>query len=125
LGAKTQGRITSAIARACAAVGLVEGAIHAEARIIEESVVVLEVAARSIGGLCSRALRFGAGISLEEVIVRHALGLDTGDLHRTNKAAGVMMIPIASSGVLRSVDDLDAVRALPGIEGVEITVPMG
>ena len=41
---------------------------------------MLELAARSIGGLCSRSLRFGVGVSLEEVILRHALGLPLGDL---------------------------------------------
>ena len=41
---------------------------------------MLELAARSIGGLCSRSLRFGVDVSLEEVILRHALGLPLGDL---------------------------------------------
>jgi biotin carboxylase len=125
LDEKTQGRITSAISRACAAIGLVEGPIHAEARISDDSVVVLEVAARSIGGLCSRTLHFGAGISLEEVIVRHALQLDTGSLRRSDAASGVMMIPVASTGVLRAVDGQDDARDLDGVKGVEVTIPIG
>ena len=125
LDRKTLDRITAAIARACTAIGLVEGPIHAEARITEDSVVVLEVAARSIGGLCSRALRFGAGISLEEVIVRHALRLDAGDLRRSKGASGVMMVPVPATGTLRSVDGLDGARSVDGVSGVEITVPLG
>jgi hypothetical protein len=87
--------------------------------------VLLEVAARSIGGLCSRALRFGAGISLEEVILRHALGLDLGDLKRTTRASGVMMIPIPRSGTLRAIEGTDVAREVHGIEGIEITIPVG
>jgi len=119
-----------AVAAAAAAIGLVEGPIHAEARLTPEGdVVVLEVAARSIGGLCSRTLRFGAGISLEEVILRHALDLplDEGSdgLTREAGAAGVLMVPIPASGTLRSVGGIEAAAALPGIEGVEITVLAG
>jgi hypothetical protein len=85
----------------------------------------LEVAARSIGGLCSRALRFGAGISLEEVILRHALGLVLGDLRREQAASGVMMLPIPRSGVLGEVRGVDAARSVPGVEGVELTIARG
>jgi biotin carboxylase len=125
LDEKTQTMITSAVARACQVIGLVEGPIHAEARVSDERVVVLEVAARSIGGLCSRTLRFGAGISLEEVIVRHALQLDPGSLRRDGGASGVMMIPVAQSGELAAVDGADEARATDGVMGVEITVPIG
>ncbi len=117
--------IIATVSRACEVVGLSEGPIHAELRIGEGSPTLLEVAARSIGGLCSRALRFGAGISLEEVIVRHALDLDLGDLDRTAKASGVMMIPIPRSGVLREVEGRKEARTVAGINGLEITVPIG
>jgi len=115
---------------AAAAIGLVEGPVHAEARLTPGGdVVVLEVAARSIGGLCARTLRFGAGISLEEVILRHALDLplDEGSDGPTREAAaaGVLMVPIPASGTLRSVGGIEAAAALPGIEGVEITVLAG
>ena len=69
-------------ADACGALGLREGPVHAELRVDDERVWMLELAARSIGGLCSRSLRFGVGVSLEEVILRHALGLPLGDLRR-------------------------------------------
>lgn len=113
------------VARAAAALGLREGPIHAEARITADGTpVMLELAARSIGGLCGRALRFGAGVSLEEVILRHALGLPL-DTQREGVAAGVMMLPIPASGRLEAVDGVDAARAVPGVEGLEITVPPG
>jgi biotin carboxylase len=125
LPGEVQEEIARTVQLACTAIGLVEGPVHAEVRVGEDRCVLLEVAARSIGGLCSRALRFGAGISLEEVIVRHALGLDVGDLRRAKASSGVMMIPIERSGVLRTVDGRDEARSVPGIEGVEITIPAG
>ena len=112
-------------ADAAAALGLVEGPIHAELRIDGDRVVMLELAARSIGGLCSRALRFGAGVSLEEVVLRHALGLPLADLRREAAAAGVMMIPIPGAGTLEAVHGHDACRAVPGVVGLEITIAPG
>ncbi len=114
------------VGRATAAIGLLEGPVHAEARITPAGeVVVLEVAARSIGGLCARTLRFGAGISLEEVILRHALALPLGDLGREVAAAGVLMVPIPRSGTLRRVDGVEAAAAVPGVAGVEISILAG
>jgi hypothetical protein len=94
LPAETLEAITLLTAEAAAALGLVEGPIHAELRIDGASVWMLELAARSIGGLCSRSLRFGMGVSLEELILRHALGLPFDDLGREAAASGVMMLPI-------------------------------
>ena len=111
--------------QACVAVGLTEGPVHAEARLAPEGPVLLEVAARSIGGLCGRTLRFGAGVSLEELILRHALGLPTEGLVREDVAAGVMMLPIPGTGTLRHVGGQDETRAVPGVVGLEITVPPG
>ena len=118
------------VGRATAAIGLVEGPVHAEARITPSGeVVVLEVAARSIGGLCARTLRFGAGVSLEEVILRHALDLPLdlplGDLGREAAAAGVLMVPIPRSGTLRRVGGVQDAAAVPGVAGVEITILAG
>jgi hypothetical protein len=86
---------------------------------------VLELAARSIGGLCSRSLRFGIGVSLEELILRHALGLPADDLTRESAASGVMMLPIPRAGVLEGVRGQDEARAVPGIAGLEITIASG
>jgi hypothetical protein len=86
---------------------------------------MLEVAARSIGGLCARTLRFGMGVSLEELILRHAVGLPIQSLRREDRAAGVLMLPIPRPGVLRQVRGQDEARRVPGIEGVVLTVPAG
>jgi hypothetical protein len=87
--------------------------------------VVLEIAARSIGGLCSRTLRFGAGLTLEEVLVAHAMGLPLEPLRREARASGVMMLPIPRRGVLHGVRGVEAARAVPGIDDVVVTVPEG
>ena len=67
-----------AAGQAARALGLTHGPIHAELRIDERGgqarPVMLELAARCIGGLCSRALRFPGGTSLEEMVLAHALG---------------------------------------------------
>jgi biotin carboxylase len=115
-------RVTAAGARG---LGLVEGPIHAELRLSPEGPVVLEIAARSIGGLCSRTLRFGAGLSLEEVLVAHAMGLPIESLRREARASGVMMLPIPTRGILHGVRGIEEARAVPGVEDVVITVPEG
>jgi hypothetical protein len=86
---------------------------------------VLEVAARSIGGLCSRTLRFGTGMTLEEIILRHALGWSITTLARERRPAGVMMIPIPRAGRLAAVRGAEAAAAVGGIEGVTITAHVG
>jgi ATP-grasp domain/L-amino acid ligase C-terminal domain 2 len=118
--------VEAVAARAADALGLREGPVHAELRVDGERVGVLELAARSIGGLCSRALRFGVGVSLEQVILRHALGLGLDDVVvRESMASGVMMIPIPGAGVLRAVEGQQDARAVDGIAGLEITIARG
>jgi biotin carboxylase len=107
------------------ALGLGEGPIHAEVRLSPEGPVLLELAARSIGGLCSRTLRFGAGLTLEEVIVAHAMGLPLASLRREARASGVMMLPIPRRGILHGVGGIAAARAVPGVVDVVVTVPEG
>ena len=85
---------------------------------------MLEVAARTIGGLCGRLLRFGTGFGLEELVLQHALGAST-QLQQEPGGAGVLMIPIPQAGILRRVEGLAAARAVPGIEDVVIDVREG
>jgi biotin carboxylase len=125
LPGEVQAAIREATARATQALGLSEGPIHAELRVNDAGAWLLEVAARSIGGLCSRTLRFGTGMSLEEIILRHALGLPIPSLARERRAAGVMMIPIPRRGVLEDVRGQAAAEAVPGIESVTITAHRG
>jgi biotin carboxylase len=121
LDVAVQEAIAEATRKAVAALGLREGPIHAELRVNERGPWLLEVAGRSIGGLCSSVLRFGTDVCLEELILRHAVGLELPSLEREQRAAGVMMIPIPHAGILRDYGGLEEARAVPGVEGVEIT----
>lgn len=125
LAGSTQDAISACAARAAQALGLRDGPVHAELRANREGPWLLEVAARSIGGLCSRALRFGTGFTLEEVIIRHALGMTIPSLEREPRAAGVMMIPIPRAGTLAAVRGKKAAAAVAGIEDVSILVRRG
>jgi len=115
-----QRRIRDVVASGARALGLVEGPIHAEVRHGEAGTGLIEIAARSIGGLCSRTLRFGTGMSLEEVILRSALRLPLPTFEREAAAAGVLMIPIPRAGVLEEVRGVDRARRVRGI--VEVTI---
>jgi hypothetical protein len=128
-----QRAIAAAAQAAATAVGLVEGPVHAELRHNERGPWLIELAARPIGGRCSAALRFGTGdggrgtgwASLEELVLRHALGLELPELQRELRASGVMMIPIPGAGVLREVRGLKEARAVPMVEDVAITAHRG
>jgi biotin carboxylase len=120
-----QAAIREATARAAAALGLREGPVHAELRVNDAGPWLLELAPRSIGGLCSRTLRFGTGLTLEELILRHALRLDLASLERERRPAGVLMLPVPAAGTLRAVGGEEAARAVPGVEDVAVTVHLG
>ena len=122
---RVQRAIRATAAAACAALGLTEGPVHAELRVNDDGPWVLEVAARSIGGLCSRTLRFGTGMTLEEIILRHALGWTIDTLERERPAAGVMMIPIPKAGVLNNVQGLREAKATRLVEDVVISAHVG
>lgn len=111
--------------KAAAALGLREGPVHAELRLNEKRAYVIEVAARTIGGLCSRALSFSTGRSLEEIVLAHAVGSPLGPLAREEEASGVLMIPVPRAGRLVSVEGLPEVRALPGVTDVQTTIARG
>ena len=117
-----QREIAAQVDRAASALGLREGPVHAELRVNEGGVWMVEMAARTIGGLCSRVLRFAPGVTLEELVLRHALTQPTDDLTRHGDAAGVMMIPIPRAGRLRGISGLDAARSIPAIDDVIVSV---
>ncbi|MEP6802101.1 MAG: ATP-grasp domain-containing protein [Acidobacteriota bacterium] len=121
---QTQDAVADIVVRASRALGLTEGPLHAEVRIGSKGPVLIEAAARSIGGLCSRTLRFGTGMSLEEVILRHALRLPASPA-REVAAAGVMMIPIPRAGIFERVIGLEAARRVEGIVEATITLRPG
>jgi biotin carboxylase len=119
------GRIMASVQQAVSALGLRHGPIHAEVRFDADGVWPIEIAPRSIGGLCSRTLRFGERASLEELILRHALGRQIGGLQREPGSAGVMMIPIPHRGVLLGVRGVGEAEAVDGVEEVRLVVPVG
>ena len=122
-----QRRILDAVVAAAGALGLRHGPVHAECRVNDHGVYVLEVAARPIGGLCAKSLRFeqpgqpGSAASLEEVLLRHALGEDISAYRREARASGVMMIPIPARGIFREVHGVNEARAIAGVDSVQIT----
>jgi len=123
LSAQMQAEIVRVLQGAVQALGLWSGPLHAEMRLNSGGAWVLEVAARPIGGLCARSLRFQEGISLEEVILRHALG-ERLEPKRETCASGVMMIPIPRAGFLERVEHVEAAAGTPGVEAIEITAKL-
>ncbi len=125
----TQQAIVETCRKAVCALGLRHGPIHAEMRVNHEGVFMLEIAARPIGGLCARVLRFlrpsGEAIALEELVILHAVGRMPDKLPSASPASGVMMIPAPGAGVLERVDGVEAARAAPLITGLEITAKLG
>ena len=126
--ADVQHQIAAAVASAASALGLRHGPVHAECRVNDRGVFVLEVAARPIGGLCSRALTFvsvgGARTSLEEVLLRHAIGEDVARYSREPEASGVMMIPIPHHGIYKGVEGESAALGVPHVTDVRITAKL-
>jgi biotin carboxylase len=117
----TQAAIARCAADAAAALGLREGPMHAELRVNEQGPWIVELAGRSIGGLCSKTLRFGTDVSLEELILRQACGMPIESTARTSAAGGVMMIPIPGAGLLKRVEGVAEAAAVPGVEEIDIT----
>jgi biotin carboxylase len=121
LSEEVQEDIAGCTERAAAALGLRTGPVHAELRINEDGPWIIEIAGRSIGGLCSTILEFGTGQSLEELILRHAIGEQITGNERNSDAVGVMMIPIPKKGILREVSGVEEASNVPGVTGVEIS----
>ena len=121
-----QSSIKDCAERAVRALGITEGPVHAELRYNENGPWLIELAARPIGGRCSAVLRFGdQKVSLEEIILRHALGMALPSLQRERVAAGVMMIPIPGAGTLQEVRGVAEAKTVPLIEDVQITAHPG
>lgn len=127
LGSDTQSRIVETVHQAVDAIGLRTGPIHAEVRISENGDVhVIEVAARSIGGLCGRSLSFGLlAEPLESLVIRSALGLAKEFAAASKPATGVMMLPIPAAGVMSEVSNIGDALEIAGVDSIEITVPSG
>ena len=125
LSTDIQTALHCATAEAADALGLRHGPVHAELRYNDTGAHLIEIAARTIGGLCARTLRFGTGMSLEELVIRHAIGQRVETLQREQQAAGVMMIPVPKAGILGEVGGKTAAHRVDGIVEVNITIPIG
>lgn len=121
LSPDAQSAVEETLKQAAAAVGLSHGPVHAELRLSSDGPVMLECAARPIGGLCARALRLENEMSLEELLLRHAAGENVERIEREHRAAGVMMIPIPEAGIFLGVEGLEDAKRVKGIEAIEIT----
>jgi biotin carboxylase len=124
LGPADAAAVLSVTAAATAALGLADGPVHAELRVKDGRASVIEVAARTIGGLCSRTLSFSTGRSLEELVIAHALDLPVGSTGAEG-ASGVLMVPIPRAGTLLGVDGQDRARLVPGVTDLQITIATG
>ncbi len=122
--AAIQARITRRVEQACQALGLEEGPVHAEVRISGDDGVIMEVAARTIGGECARLLQFGTGQGLEDLVISHAVDQPLPVTPHAG-AAGVLMIPIQQGGILRRIEGITGARAVPGIEEILINIREG
>lgn len=125
LAAQQLGAARRCVEEAVRALGLLQGAVHAEVRLGGPVPRLVDIASRSIGGRCSKVLRFRTQRSLEEILLLAALGQELGDLELTEGTRGVMMMPIPAAGILRSVQGRDEVLRWEGIEAVELAVPIG
>ena len=121
-----QAEATRVAQRAVDAVGITHGPVHVELMVDEGKAQVIELASRSIGGLCSRSLSFGLmGTSLETLVLRNALGLDKPELRREQVASGVLMIPIPASGTLAEVRGTDEVSQIEEVTAIDLTTTPG
>ncbi len=124
LSAPMQRAAARAVERACRHAGLVDGPVHAEFRLNERGIWLLEIAPRSIGGLCGAVLTRALGMTLEELILRHALGRSV-PAPRHRAAVGVMMIPIPERAIFDGVNGLEQALAVRSITGIRITAERG
>ena len=118
-------KVVEASQRSAEALGLEDGPLHAELRLNGDGAWPVDVAARTIGGLCARTLQFGAGMSLEEIVLRHAIDAPLETLNRESRAAGVMMMPIVGRGRIREIRGLDKARDVPLIDQIEMEARVG
>ena len=121
----TQHAIIETGERALTALGLHNGPVHIELRINEAGIWVVEVAPRSIGGYCSKALRFDGDVTLEELILQEALGQPINNHQHATPASGVMMVPIPHAGILCGIEGIEEARKVPGIEEIKIAISSG
>ena len=125
LAERTLAAAVRTAADAARSLGLSTGPVHAELRICDRGPAMLELAPRSIGGLCSRALRFAGGASLEEIVLANALGRPIPGAGGPAAPCGIYMLPVPRPGILRAVEGKADALAVSGVTGLTITIPPG
>jgi len=122
--AEIQQAITDEIQRCCIAYGLTHGPVHAEARLTDQGVVLIELASRTIGGQCSELINYVLGIKLEEIIIQ-LMCMQEINLPENRQYAGVLMIPIRQTGILKRVEGITRARQVEYIRDIEIHIQPG
>jgi len=125
LSGAEQQEVKQVLSRACQRLELRQGPVHAECRLNEQGIWIIDIASRSIGGQCGQLIKAGTGVTLEEMIVRNSVGESTTS-KVIEKAVGVMMIPVAGSGgILRRIEGLGNATRVPGVTSVELDARPG
>jgi len=124
LSRQQQRQLVAEIAKCCHAYGLEQGPVHAEARLSAAGPVLLELAARTIGGQCGQLIEFSLQQKLEELVIQGMCGVTPDHADRAD-AAGVLMIPITEAGILKRVEGLTEAMQIEYVRDVEIHINPG
>lgn len=119
-----QKEICEIVGKACQAYGLTTGPVHAEVRLNDKEIHIIEIAARTIGGECAKLVELASNRSLESIVIEYAMGINTSTI-KLDKAAGVMMIPTPRSGILRRVEGVLSAQQIKNIKSINISIREG
>ena len=124
--AAVQADVARVTEQAALALGLQTGPVHAELRLNERGAWIVEVAARSIGGLCSKMLRFGEDISSggDHPAPGGRARADERDARAAAERGNDDPDP-ARGRPARAVSGVAEAEAVPGVDEVDISIPCG
>ena len=122
LSEELQNQIVELIGNACKKIGLENGPIHVEFKILDENIFIIEINPRMIGGLCSKCLSFGLfKVSLEEITLHAFLYDELKPIELLSNYVGVLMLPTPKTGKFVSINQ-DELEKIDNVSTVEITV---
>ena len=122
LSEELQNQIVELIGNACKKIGLENGPVHVEFKILDENIFIIEINPRMIGGLCSKCLSFGLfKVSLEEITLHAFLYDELKPIELLSNYVGVLMIPTPKTGKFVSINQ-DELEKIDNVSTVEITV---
>jgi len=122
LSEELQIQIVELIGNACKKIGLENGPIHVEFKILDENIFIIEINPRMIGGLCSKCLSFGLfKVSLEEITLHAFLYDELKPIELLSNYVGVLMLPTPKTGKFVSINQ-DELEKIDNVSTVEITV---